>query len=116
MREARYIALMVAGLPSAVSDLLNDGVLTFLRRATKEVPADVPLEDVRDALRTTIITQGWTITADALQKAAQATGGFPFMIQLVGYHIWRQASGNVIDLEAVLRGVPAARKRMGSPV
>ena len=116
VREDRNIALVVAGLPSAVSDLLNDDVLTFLRRATKEVLEDVPLEQVRDALRTTITTQGRTITADALQEAAQATGGYPFMIQLVGYHVWRQASGNIIDLESVRRGVPAARKRLGSTV
>ena len=33
IREGRPIALIFAGLPSAVSDLLNEGVATFLRRA-----------------------------------------------------------------------------------
>ena len=62
VREDRNVALAMAGLPSAVSDLLNDDVLTFLRRATKEVLADVPLDDVRRALQETITTEGRTTT------------------------------------------------------
>jgi len=39
-----------------------------------------------------------------------------FMIQLVGYHVWRQADGDVIELPAVQEGVPAARRRLESTV
>ena len=99
-----------------MSDLLNDDVLTFLRRATRFELEDVPLDAVRDALLATITQEGRTITDDALDEATQATGGYPFMIQLVGYHVWRKASGDVIDLAAVRSGVPAARKRLGSTV
>jgi len=116
VREDRNVALAVAGLPMAVSDLLNDDVLTFLRRANREELADVPLDDVRDALHTTITTEGRTIDSESLDEAAAATGGYPFMIQLVGYHIWRKATGTHIDLEAVRQGIPAARKRLGSTV
>lgn len=35
VHEDRDIALAMAGLPWAVSDMLNDDVLTFLRRATR---------------------------------------------------------------------------------
>ena len=38
------------------------------------------------------------------------------MIQLVGYHIWRQADGNTITEDAVHRGVDQARARLGSLV
>jgi hypothetical protein len=38
------------------------------------------------------------------------------MIQLVGYHIWRKATGAHIDLAAARQGIPAARKRLGSTV
>ena len=116
IREDRDIALAMAGLPSSVSDLLNDDVLTFLRRATRFELEDVPLDAVRDALLATITQEGRTITDDALDEATQATGGYPFMIQLVGYYVWRKASGDVIDLAAVRSGVPAARKRLGSTV
>lgn len=116
IREDRNVALALAGLPSAVSDLLNDDVLTFLRRATPFELHDVPLDRVSDALRTTIAAEGRSITDDALDEATRATGGYPFMIQLVGYHVWRKADGDTIDLAAVKAGVPAARKRLGSTV
>ncbi len=116
IREDRDIALAMAGLPSAVSDLLNDDVLTFLRRATRFDLAGVPLDRVSDALRTTVTAEGRSIDEAALQEAANGTGGYPFMIQLVGYHVWRKAIGLNIDLNAVRAGVPAARKRLGSTV
>ena len=66
VREDRNVALAVAGLPAAVSDLLNDDVLTFLRRANREELEDVALGDVRDALRTTIMVEGRSIDDDAV--------------------------------------------------
>lgn len=74
------------------------------------------LNDVREALRTTIMVEGRSIDDDALDEATAATGGYPFMIQLVGYHVWRKAAGDHIDLAAVHAGIPAARKRLGSTV
>lgn len=116
VREDREIVLVAAGLPAAVSGLLNDHVLTFLRRAERVVLDDVPLPEVRDALRSTITESGRTIDDDALALATEATGGYPFMIQLVGYHVWRRAGqGHVSQLSASV-GVDDARKRLGSTV
>lgn len=116
IREDREIGLAMAGLPTTVSDLLNDDVLTFLRRATRFELDDVPLPPVAEALRSTITAEGRTIDDDALDEATRATGGYPFMIQLVGYHVWRKADGDRIDIKAVRAGIPAARKRLGSTV
>jgi hypothetical protein len=116
IRDDRDVALAMAGLPSAVSELLNDDVLTFLRRANRVELHDVDLDDVREALRITIESQGRRITDSALSKATQATGGYPFMIQLVGYHVWRKSDGGVVDDDAVAAGVPVARRRLGSLV
>lgn len=38
------------------------------------------------------------------------------MIQLVGYHVWRRGHGDLIDIDAVAAGIPAARTRLGSTV
>lgn len=116
VREDRDVALAMAGLTSAVSDLLSDDVLTFLRRADRFELRDVPLDDVAAALGHTIRSEGREIDDDALEYAARATGGYPFMIQLVGYHVWRKATGDRIDLAAAHEGVPAAQKRLGSLV
>lgn len=116
IRDDREVALVMAGLPSAVSEMLNDDVLTFLRRADRLDLGDVALDDVADALRATIVAGGRTIDDDALTEATTATGGYPFMIQLVGYHLWRRADEDRIDLGVARAGIAAARKRLGSLV
>lgn len=116
IREDREIAVAFAGLPAAVTELLNDEVTTFLRRAERHVLSDVPLAEASRALAETITANGRRIDPDALAIAARATGGYPFMIQLVGYQVWRKASGDHIDAEAARVGVEAARARLGSLV
>ncbi|WP_083372788.1 ATP-binding protein [Paraoerskovia marina] len=87
----RNHALILAGLPSAVSDVLNDSVLTFLRRAEPITLSAVSPDDVRAALADPIEASGRAIDADALELAVEATGGYPYLIQLVGYQVWRRA-------------------------
>jgi hypothetical protein len=120
-REERPIAFAGAGLPAAVADLLNDDVLTFLRRADRYHLGAVDPADVADALRTPIHATGHTITDSALDVATAGTGGYPFLIQLVGFWICKladnntaSADGSVIDNAAAAAGVQAARRRLGS--
>ena len=116
IRESREIAIAFAGIPSAVNELLNDQLTTFLRRASRQDLGDVPLDDVAQALQATITANGRTIEPGALGAAAVATGGYPFMIQLVGYHTWRKASTNHLTTPAVEAGIQQARTRLGSLV
>lgn len=116
VRDERNIAFAFAGLSSALTSLLSDKVLTFLRRADRIELHDVPLVEVRGALAKTLHDNGMTIDDAALDEATAATGGYPFMIQLVGYHVWRKARDGHVDLAAVREGVPAARKRLGATV
>jgi len=116
-REDRDLAFVGAGLPSAISDLLNDDVLTFLRRADRHVLGPVDVLEVAQAIREPIETSGRTISVDACRVAADATGGYPFLIQLIGHNIWRQQpKERSISKEDVYKGVAAARHRMGSLV
>jgi hypothetical protein len=41
-----------------------------------------------------------------------ALGGFPFMMQLVGYRMRTQAEGDAIDLSAAERGIETAQQEM----
>ncbi|MDR1187303.1 MAG: hypothetical protein LBK95_07590 [Bifidobacteriaceae bacterium] len=43
-------------------------------------------------MRLTVEQAGGSISDAALGEAARFTGGFPFLIQLVGYHAWREAT------------------------
>lgn len=90
-REERNIAFVFAGLPSISSKWLNDQLLTFLRRAQPELLGDIPLAEVHDAFADTFALSGMPIDGEALDLATNATEGYPFMIQLVGYNIWRVA-------------------------
>jgi type II secretory pathway predicted ATPase ExeA len=116
-RENRNVAFVAAGLPAALEPILNDKVLTFLRRSDRYELAAVDIHDVARAISLPINDAGRSITEDALDRASQATGGYPFMIQLVGYHSYRQQPDrDAIYLDDVERGVEAARRRLGQLV
>ncbi len=100
----------------AISDLLNDRVATFLRRADPIILDSVPFEAVRDSLRQTFKDSNVTISEDQLAAAARATGGYPFLVQLVGYHVWRLSKVEGVTDQILDRGIEAARKRLGSMV
>ena len=116
IREDHEIAFAAAGLPSEISDLLSDDVLTFLRRAARKILGPVGYGEVERALHETIIAGGRQIEPTALGAAARATGGYPFLIQLVGSTVWRQAKSDLITLGDVDIGTTKAMTRLGSLV
>ena len=112
--EEKKVALLMAGLPQNVSSLLSDETVSFLRRSVQHQlgPIHEPHE-VREVIRKTIELSGRSIDEVALKEAALATGGFPFLIQLVGYHIWRQNPlADTIEKRDVKEGVLYAQEDM----
>lgn len=89
--EKKGVAFVFAGLPSLVNELVNDRVLTFLRRSLKRELTDVPLPDVKNAYVETIKESHKTISEEIALKAADLTAGYPYMIQLLGYYMWQSA-------------------------
>lgn len=114
IREGRRLAFCAAGLPQAVDGLVKDKVLTFLRRADRQLVGAVDVRAVKAAFVQVINENGRTIADSTAELAARATGGYPFMVQLVGYHAWRQSPRRRevtrADVEA---GAEAARRRVG---
>ena len=116
-REDLELMFVGAGLRAAVSDLLGESVLTFLRRAERYDLGRVADDDVALAIERPVIDAGRTIAANALDLAVTATAGYPFLIQLVGYRIWRQhPERGKITVDDVQVGVEEARRRLGSLV
>ena len=105
--EGRDVALLLAGLPSNVSDLLLDRRVSFIRRAVQRRLAIIPDEDIRDAVQATLDSYGKTMADTALDMLVQAAGGFPYAMQLIGYHAWRYAGENeeisVANVEKAIR-------------
>lgn len=89
IREDYNIAFVFAGLTTGVLDILNGTAMTFLRRAKPEDLQPIPLDDVKNSLALTIEQSGFEITEEALQLATEATAGYAYLIQLVGFCIWR---------------------------
>jgi len=119
IREQRDIAAAFAGLPSSIRAILSDdrgGPLTFLRRALRFDLGPVPLTAVEEAIRATIIDAGGTIDDECVETAAAATGGYPFLIQLIGYYTWRSAKAGNVTATDVTTGIAAARRRLGNLV
>jgi hypothetical protein len=121
-REMRQVAIAVAGLPAAVHDrLLNDRVLTFFRRADRHHLGAVHHDDVAVALQRPIVDGGKTIhktiQPDALDAAARATRGYPFLIQMLGWQMWRiVGDASAITAEILDAAIPVAVRRMGELV
>ena len=116
-REERELMFVGAGLASAVSDVLNDKVLTFLRRADRHHLGAVSRADVARAIREPIEGAGRTIGDAALTVMVEGTGGYPFLIQLAGHRTWRvHPHDREITLDDARDGVHQARRRLGSLV
>lgn len=114
IREDNNIAFVFAGLPSMIDSVVNGKTLTFLRRAIPVDLGPVSITEVAVSLRETMRLSGMNISIEASNVLAEATKGYPFMVQLVGYHVWQIAyrTGNeTIDDEAVYNGISLARER-----
>ena len=91
IRDEQNIALVFAGITTGVLDLLNGKAMTFLRRAKPEELDAIPIDEVHESLRIAIEDSGFLAEEAALDAAAKATAGYAYLIQLVGYHVWRTA-------------------------
>ena len=118
VREDREVALLLAGLPQNVSALLHDKTISFLRRAMQHrLGAIHEMHEVRETIKRTIELSGRSIDEAALEKVTDATGGYPFLIQLVGYHVWRQSpKAHEISLEDADEGIRYAVSDMNARI
>ncbi len=111
--EGRRVALLMAGLPGAVSQLLSNKHVSFLRRAQLHRLGRIADYDVREALIRTILDAGRTITDEALDLAVEAIDGFAYLIQLVGYRAWDiTPSASEITADDMRLGIQNARAEM----
>ena len=90
--EGRNIALVFAGLPSAISKALNEHVLTFFNRAAKMLLEPIALPEIEIYYRSSFEKLGIIIPDERIMQAAGETGGSPYMMQLIGHYITVSAS------------------------
>ena len=108
--EGKKVALLMAGLPNCVSALVSHDSISFLRRAIRQRLELVSDEDVSLAMRETVEDSGKAIGDEALRMMVRATGGFPYMMQLVGFRAWQASKeSGTISKKNVQDGIARAR-------
>ncbi|GHT50826.1 ATPase AAA [Bacteroidia bacterium] len=115
-RERRKIALMLAGLPKNVSDILSDSEetknFTFLRRAERVILKNIDIAEIEQLYFSFFNESGKKLSSEDAQFMAEATKGYPFMIQLVGFYVWR-TSHHIVSTIDINEGIAKAKERLG---
>ena len=106
-RRQRPIAFAAAALPLIEHSHLADPHMTFLQRCARAPLGPLTPDETRRALREPIVIRGSAIDDDALAEAVDSTLGYPYMIQLVGFHAWRMRATtdepiSVADIRAAI--------------
>lgn len=119
IREGRNVALIFAGLPSAVNEVLSDKAIRFLQRAERYHLGSVPVEKVLEAFEESFGGEK-KAGMETLIRLTKATHGYPFMIQLVGYWAWRLSEinghGEWVTEEDAEQGIERAKVKLGDMV
>jgi hypothetical protein len=111
--EGKNIAIAMAGLPTATAKVLNDKTLTFLNRASKCQLGPLPIAEVVSYYYKTFKALRKTISTEDMQRAAEATHGYPYLLQLVGYHLLDLVGDDdTIPSAAVTLAIENARRTM----
>ena len=107
--------LLMAGQPQAIEDLLKDEELAYLRRARRVTLGNVREDEVfalykkafEEAHNGGAARGQRDMVIKALKRAADATGGHPYLIQLIGYYLSKDDKN--IDDKAVDKAVFLAK-------
>ncbi|MBR5652326.1 MAG: hypothetical protein IKW93_08955 [Bacteroidales bacterium] len=97
--DRKNVAIAMAGLPHAVSSVLNDSVLTFLNRATRVELGLISINLIRAYFERAFRSIKIDASDEILDRAALSTRGFPYLMQLIGYYViqYTQEHGVVTD-------------------
>ena len=85
--DQKNIAMVMAGLPQAVSEVLNDKVLTFLNRANKVYLDPISINSITAYYDLAFRSLNIECSEDLISKAALKTLGLPYLMQLIGYYL-----------------------------
>lgn len=117
VREDLNISVAMAGIPQSIKPLLaseeGKNPVTFLRRANRIDLGLIDNNEVRKALAEPVEKVGVTWESDALTDAAEACGGYPFMIQLIGQQCFKRKRSNFITVGSVAEAAVVAKRKLG---
>lgn len=100
--DRKNVAIAMAGLPHAVSKLLNDSVLTFLNRANREELGLISTNLIRAYYNKAFKSIKIEAPDEILDRAALSTRGFPYLMQLIGYYVIQYTPAHGVVTEAIM--------------
>ena len=113
--DGMNVAVAMAGLPNAISSVLNDKILTFLNRANKVTLNKFEISDVSACYVKAFRDLEIEFDAKTLDTAAYATDGYPYLLQLVGYHMLKFLDGeSKLTATTVELAVSHSKRALGS--
>ena len=107
--EGLNVAIAMAGLPTCVSAVLNEKVLTFLNRAQKIEIGALKISDIDRYFEVAFDKSHIKIDANKRLLAAQSTCGSPYLMQLIGYNLSGRAD-EIVDGVIFEEAIAAANK------
>jgi hypothetical protein len=110
--DAMNVAFAVAGLPGAISAVLNDDILTFLNRAHKVYLGPLPLTEISTYFLRVFRDMDIDADVQTLDALAEGTKGYPYLLQLIGYHVIELLGGARELTQTVADLAVANSKRM----
>ena len=112
------MAFVGAGLPILEDTLLADASVTFLQRCARYEIGFLDPAAAWVALSEPVRQHGGHMAAEAVEHAVAVSQGYPFMVQLVGFHAWEAASdpASAVTLDDVVAGAATARRQIGQLV
>ena len=85
------VVMSVAGMPNDIDAIEDDGTVSFLRRMHRFHIDAIDIEEAKDGIRRTLEMSDMEIDDEVLDLMAEATDGYPFIIQRIAYDTWNQA-------------------------
>ena len=117
------VVAMMAGLPGGIRALLANKdenerltAATFLRRAAKLPIGEISLYDVKAEYERAARENDLRISEANLELLARSAGGYSYLFQLLGRHVWRLASHHVITESNIRGGLRYARRDLGEAI
>lgn len=114
--ERRDIVLVMAGLPAAISSVLNDRVLTFLNRANKIELGPLSVNDVDAFFVEAFEKLGISIDENVRRRASSLTEGSPYMLQLLGHNLVEYARSGMVGETVLQRAFEASRQEFENDI
>ena len=86
--ENKPVAFIGAGLNIMAHTLLANKGFTFFQRCWQPKIENLSLPEAKRALGAPLRKNGIQLSDQLLHRAARTTGGFPYSIQSLGFHLW----------------------------